>query len=235
MAMTRATARQIALFYLLMALPGVPSLTYLPSSFVIGGDAAATAQRITESILTYRLIVLGALLSMVFFLILAWSLYHLFEEVDRKQARLLVIFVLVSVAMGVIDVTLLLAPLALQGSASSLSAFTKAQLDALTLGIFKVRTVLLQVDETFWGLWLLPFGILVIRSGFMPKLIGAFLIVGCFAWLALSATSIVFVHVHIVEKIAFVLTAPGELSVLTWFIVKAVKRQPAEAVLAYAT
>ena len=235
MAMTRATARQIALFYLLMALPGVPSLTYLPSTFVVTGDAAATAQRITESILTYRVIVLGALVSMVFFLILAWSLYHLFEEVDRKQARLLVIFVLVSVAMGVIDVTLLLAPLALQGSASSLSAFTKAQLDALTLGIFKVRTVLLQVDETFWGLWLLPFGILVIRSGFMPKLIGAFLIVGCFAWLALSATSIVFVHVDIVEKIAFVLTAPGELSVLTWFIVKAVKRQPAEAVLAYAT
>ena len=235
MAMTRATARQIALFYLLMALPGVPSLTYLPSTFVVTGDAAATAQRITESILTYRVIVLGALVSMVFFLILAWSLYHLFEEVDRKQARLLVIFVLVSVAMGVIDVTLLLAPLALQGSASSLSAFTKAQLDALTLGIFKVRTVLLQVDETFWGLWLLPFGILVIRSGFMPKLIGAFLIVGCFAWLALSATSIVFVHVRIVEKIAFVLTAPGELSVLTWFIVKAVKRQPAEAVLAYAT
>ena len=235
MAMTRATARQIALFYLLMALPGVPSLTYLPSTFVVTGDAAATAQRITESILTYRVIVLGALVSMVFYLILAWSLYHLFEEVDRKQARLLVIFVLVSVAMGVIDVTLLLAPLALQGSASSLSAFTKAQLDALTLGIFKVRTVLLQVDETFWGLWLLPFGILVIRSGFMPKLIGAFLIVGCFAWLALSATSIVFVHVRIVEKIAFVLTAPGELSVLTWFIVKAVKRQPAEAVLAYAT
>ena len=112
MAITRATARQIALFYLLMALPGVPSLTYLPSTFVIAGDAAATTQRITENILTYRLIVLGALVSMVFFVFLAWSLYHLFEEVDRKQARLLVIFVLVSVAMGVIDVTLLLAPLA---------------------------------------------------------------------------------------------------------------------------
>ena len=44
---------------------------------------------------------------------------------------------------------------------------------------------------TSWGLWLFPFGVLVFESGFYPKLLGVLLIVGCFAYLAVSLTSIV--------------------------------------------
>ena len=131
MQLTRADARQTALCYLFMGLPGVPSLMYLPKAFIVPGDGAATAQRIVDGMLTYRLIVLGALASVIGFLLLAWRLYELFEDVDRGQARLLVIFVVTSATLGAVDVVCLLTPLILQSGAGYLGAFPKAQLDAM--------------------------------------------------------------------------------------------------------
>jgi hypothetical protein len=46
------------------------------------------------------------------------------------------------------------------------------------------------VAELFWGLWLFPFGMLVIRSGFLPRVLGALLIVNGCAYVALSLTSL---------------------------------------------
>jgi hypothetical protein len=171
---------------------------------------------------------------MIFFVFLALKLYQLFEEVDRAQVRLLVSFVMISVALGLVDVIGLLTPLALQSGAGWLAAFSKTQLDAMTLGVFSVRNVLLGVDEAFWGLWLLPFGILVIKSGAIPKIIGVFLIMGCVGWVAMSAIFIVAPHAHRLTDIAFMLAQPGELSILAWLLVKSFTPKPAEARLAYA-
>ncbi|HKW47422.1 MAG TPA: DUF4386 domain-containing protein [Gemmatimonadaceae bacterium] len=234
MLITRRDARQTALLYLLMGLPGVPALAYLPRNFVVSGDAAATAQRIASGETVYRLIILGALVSMVFFIFLGSKLYQLFEEVDRAQARLLVSFVLISVALGVVDVICLLTPLVIQSGASSLAAFSPTQLDAMALGALSVRNALLGVDQTFWGLWLLPFGILVIKSGAIPKILGVFLIMGCVGWVAMSAIFIVAPHAHRLTNIAFMLAQPGELSMLGWLLLKSFIPQPAEGRLAYA-
>lgn len=234
MRMTKKDARQTALLYLLMGLPGVPALAYLPKHFVVPGDAAATVGRIASGEMIYRLIVVGALASMIFFVFLALKLYHLFADVDRRQARLLVSFVMISVVLGMVDLICLLTPLAIQSGASSFAAFTKAQLDAVTLAVFSVRNILLGIDEAFWGLWLLPFGILVIKSGAIPRIIGVFLIMGCIGWVAMSAIFIVAPHAHRLSNIAFMFAQPGELSILAWLLVKSFMPQPAEARLAYA-
>ena len=239
MAMTRAAARQTSLFYLMMGLPGPLVLLYLPRAFLVHGDAAATAQRIASNVVTYRWLVLADLVSPIGFVLLAWSLFNLFEDVDRKQARLLVSFVAVAATLGLIDAALLLVPLVLQNGASPLEAFTKPQLDAITLGAFAARDLLLLVNQAFWGLWLLPFGILVIKSGFVPKIIGFFLIIGCIGWLILCLTGIVFpVSIYpgaaVVNRFAFMMVQPGELLVLLWFIFRGLTQKPLEARLAYA-
>ncbi len=46
------------------------------------------------------------------------------------------------------------------------------------------------VVEIFWGLWLVPFGLLVMRSGFLPGLLGVLLIAACVGYLADSLTSL---------------------------------------------
>ena len=184
-------ARTAGAIYLVMSLVGAPMLLLLPR-FVVAGDATATAQKIAAGEQVYRLLLLGELAGSVLFIVLGWSLYHLFEEVDRKQAMLLVLFVLASATLGLVDVTLLASPLVIQARAGFLSVFTPSQLDALSLALLKIRSVELRADEALWGLWLVPFGILVIKSGFIPKLAGVSLLVASVGYVAMSVAFIAF-------------------------------------------
>jgi len=152
------------------------------------------------------------------------SLYHLLKDVDRKQARMMVVLVSVSVSVAVVNLFNQIAPLVLLSGAHFLSAFTKPQLDALALGFLRLRSEGTYLDMAFWGLWLLPFGLLVIKSGFFPKLLGVLLIIGCFAYLAVSFTALVFpAHRQLVSQLALPLFAVGELSMIVWLLVKGAK------------
>src|SRR3989442_11666558 len=116
---------------------------------------------------------------------MVWVLYNLFQDVDKKIAMLMVILVSVSCAIGISNIINTMAPLLLLSGADFLSVFTRPQLDALAMGFLRLRGYGLVVNEAFWGLWLFPFGMLVIKSAFFPKFLGVLLIVGCFAYLAM--------------------------------------------------
>ena len=215
------TARSIGLLYLLMGLPAPFNLIYIPTTFIARGDAAATARNITAHELTYRFGILSGLFSSVAFIFVVLSLYNLFRDVDRKHARLMVALVLVTVTLGIANLANEAAPLVLLGGRGYLTAFTRPQLEALALGFLSLRSSVLNLEMAFWGLWLFPFGVLVIKSGFMPRSIGVLLIVNCFAYLAVSLTGIIFPeHQALVDRIALPFYAAGELSVLIWFFAK---------------
>jgi hypothetical protein len=48
-----------------------------------------------------------------------------------------------------------------------------------------------DIAGIFWGLWLLPLGLLVYRSRFLPRVLGVLLMAGAFSYLAISFTSLV--------------------------------------------
>jgi hypothetical protein len=222
----RGTARSIGVLYLLTMLPAPLSLIYLPNHFIVPGDAAATARNITAGELTYRLLTLAGLVNNILFIFLVLSLYNLFKEVDRRQARIMVLLVVVSVAVGLVTLIVESAPLILLSGADFLAPFSRAQLEALALGVFRLRGNGLGIATAFWGLWLLPFGILVIKSGFIPKLIGVLLIVGCIGYLAQSLTALLWpAQLHTVFNATLPLVGPGELSMIVWLLVKGGKLQ----------
>src|ERR1700681_3940595 len=174
------TARLAGALYVAMSLPGALALTYFPSVFVAPGNAAATVSRIAAAPGLYRLGVLADLICAVFAIPLALVLYALFKEVHRGQARLLVGFVFGMVAIGLINTVLMAGPLVTTSEAAYLSVFDTHQLDALTLGFWGLRNQGLHVATMYWGLWLLPLGVLTYSSGFLPRLLGAFVfIAGC--------------------------------------------------------
>jgi len=219
MSSLQGRARRAGLIYVVMSVIGAPTLIVLPK-FVVANDPAATAQKIAASEQIYRLLMLGGLAGQILFLVLGWSLYHLFEEVDRKQATLLLLFVLASSAIGIIDIALLSPPLILQHGATFLSAFTPQQIDALALGFLKIRNVELTANEALWGLWLVPFGMLVIKSGFIPKFIGVLLLVASVGYVAMSAASIGFpAYAASVERVGMKLIQ-CELVVILWLVIK---------------
>jgi Domain of unknown function (DUF4386) len=232
MSSIRSRARQAGVIYVVMSVVGAPTLLILPK-FVVAGDAAATAHNIAAGEATYRLLLLGGLVGSILFAVLGWSLYHLFEEVDRKQASLMLCLVLVSATIGILDIVLLTAPLVLRPGTGFLSVFSPAQLDALALGALRVRSFEVRADEALWGLWLVPFGILVIRSGFIPKIIGVLLLIASVGYVAMSAAYIGFPsYVAAVDRVGMILIQ-GELAAILWLVIVGARRVgPAQVAVA---
>jgi len=204
-----------------MGLPAPMNLLYLPDHFMVAKDATATANNIAAEEFTYRIGILAGLVSLTFFVFLVLTLYRLFKDVDRSQARLMVSLVLVSVSIGLVILVFQLAPLIIQHRAASMPGFTKPQLDALSLTFLQLNNAGNLINSTLWGLWLLPFGILVIKSGFIPKFIGYFLILGCIGYVINSVTYILFPqYLHTVNNITLPIAGPGELFVMLWLLIK---------------
>ena len=84
-----------------------------------------------------------------------------------------------------------IAALTLARGADFLSVFDKSQRDALARLFLNLRGGGFDVAGIFWGLWLFPLGMLVYRSGFIPRFLGVLLMLGTFAYLANSFTSLV--------------------------------------------
>src|SRR5689334_1595446 len=125
------TGRSLGWLYLVTMLPAPLNLAFLPSHFLVPGDAAATAARIAAEPMLYRLCTLAGLVSSILFLVLALSLFRFFQDTDRRQARLLVVLVVLSVAVGLATLIVEVGPLIVLNGKEYWSAFSKPQLDAL--------------------------------------------------------------------------------------------------------
>jgi len=214
-------ARLAGFLYLLLGIASAIEMS-APSVFIVHGDASATVGRIESSQLLYRLYTVSGLASQILFVFLVLALYQLLKEVNKRQASLMVALVLVQVPMAFANTLCGFAPLVLNNGAEYWSAFDKHQLDAMTMGFLSLQDYGTSAVTALWGLWLLPFGILVYRSIFIPRIFGVFLIIGCFGWLFISVTSLLFpAYAHIADQ--FRILAIGEVLIIFWLLIKGVK------------
>lgn len=218
----KAKARRAGALYFLFLIVGLVDMFGF-SHFLVSGDATATARNIVAAESTYRISILTDFVTLLLFIFLVVSLYNLLKGVDKWHALLMVVLVSVGVAIGLANLLTKIAPLILLSGAGYLSVFTKPQLDALTLGFFTLNSEGNTVDMAFWGLWLFPFGILVIKSGFFPRVLGILLLVAGFAYLTMSVTSIVLpAYEHVVSQ-AMMPLGLGELPIIFWLLIKGAK------------
>jgi hypothetical protein len=218
-------ARIAGSLYLVVALLGGFAELYVRARTVVPGNAADTAGNIRASATLFRLGFASDLVQATFFLFTAMALYLLLRHVNELVARAMVVIVAVSVA--IICLNLLNQYMALQVATGEGS-------DALA-GLFAdMHAAGYLIAQIFFGLWLLPLGYLVYRSGFFPRAIGVLLAIGCFGYLA--DTFVQFLAPGIAESIEPFVVAPaalGELSLVVWLLVKGVRvverRAPAPA------
>ncbi|MEO8622316.1 MAG: DUF4386 domain-containing protein [bacterium] len=219
----QSLARLSGTLYLLMGLPGAFALVYMPSTFLVHGEAAATAARIAASPMLYRSGVFAELICGVFAIWLGMVLYELFKDVDRGQARLMVGFVFGMVAIGVVSTVALAAPIVFTSGSQSLSAFTVDQLNALTLASWSLRSQSIHVATMYWGLWLLPLGTLINRSGFLPRWLGVLVLVAGWSYVINSITYFFLpAYSGIVNNVTILPQAAGELGFTLWMLIKGV-------------
>lgn len=217
-------ARQAGILYLVFAIMAIINEFLFPA-FVVAGDAAVTATNITMGELSYRLDILIGFAVNILFLLVVVSLYALLRDVDRRHAILMVLFVAVGVTIALVNLFNKFAPLVLLTGGDYLSVFTQPQLDALALGFLRLHSSAANLATTFWGLWLFPFGILVIRSGFLPRLLGILLILAGIGYLTVSITSIILPAYRPLVSGVMTPLYLGELPIIFWLCLKGVNAQ----------
>src|SRR5437763_12238273 len=198
-------------------------MLYVPGKLIVRGNATATADNILAHETMFRLSIFADLLSQVIFICLAIALYRLLSGVSKTWAGLMVAFVLVSAAVGFLNTLNNIAALLLFRGGDFLAIFDKPQRDALGMLFVRLHSQGILIDEIFWGLWLFPFGLLVFRSGFLPRFIGVWLMLNCFGYVALSITALFF---PVYYEAAFKWAQPvlfGELVVMLWLLIKGAK------------
>jgi hypothetical protein len=227
---TNKAARIAGAVYLSLALSAPFSLLYVPTKLIVRGEAAATANNILAHEMLFRAGIVGELISSIIFIFVVLALYRLLSRVNTTHASIMVILGLISVAVGFMNVVNNIAALTLFRGGDLLAAFDKPQRDALAMLFLRLHGQGAVINEIFWGLWLLPFGILVIKSRFLPRILGVWLIVNCFAYLALSFTGLLAPQYNqIVSKITFPILF-GEMAIALWLLIVGAKGRGLEAV-----
>jgi len=212
-------ARVAGWLYLLIAITGPFVLLYVPGKLFVFGDATGTANNILAHVFLFRAYIVVGLLSELFFIALVLALYRLLHDVSRELAIVMVILVLIDAPMAFLSVANQIATLAIVQGADFLSAFDQPQRNAVATLLINIDKLGLPVSEIFWGLWLLPLGLLVYRSGFLPRFLGVWLFINGIAYVVISFTGILLPqHVGIVNTIAFPILL-GELAFMLWLVI----------------
>src|SRR4030095_13382349 len=216
----KKAARLAGAIYLSMVVTGPFSLIYVPSKLIMRGNAGATADNILAHETMFRLAILADLVGSVIFICLAIALYRLLSSVNKTWAGLMVAFVLASSVVGFLNTLNNIAALTLCRGADFLAVFDKPQREALAMLFLRLHSQGIFLNEIFWGVWLFPFGLLVFRSGFLPRFIGAWLMINCFGYVTLSVIALFFPTYY---SAAFKFGQPilfGELAIMLWLLIK---------------
>ena len=226
---TQREARVAGLLYTLACAPAPFALIYVPRVLMVPGDATATADRVRASASLLRMSIAGELFNSILLIFAVLALYRLFKPVNAKLASAMAALILISVPVGLLNIVNHIAPLILVSGANFLSAFPKSQLDTLTYLFLRLHSQGLLVAQIFWGLWLFPYGLLIIRSGFIPRWIGVSLYIAGAGYLASSCAALFLPQVvRVVSQVSVVL-AVAEFPIIVWLLIWGVKAKPSEA------
>ncbi len=213
----RQLARTAGVLYLIVAVFGGFAELYVRSSLIDPDNASATAQSIRDSAGLFRFGFIADVLQATVFLLLAMALYLLLRRFGEMVARSLVVFVAISVAIMCLN-------LLNQLTALTIATGDSAVHDDAMVGLFtEMHANGYLIAQIFFGLWLIPLGVLALRSGWFPKALGWLLIVGGIGYV-LEAFAL-FAVPDLSTTVQAILVAPSavaELWMVVWLLVKAV-------------
>jgi hypothetical protein len=142
---------------------------YVPGALIVEGDALATADRVRASENLLRAGIYAELYGVTILLFAALALYQLFKNVDQKTSILMAAMMLVSVPISYVNVLINIAPLILLKSPAIAAVLDPGQVAAQVTLFLRLHNYGLVINQIFWGLWLFPIGVLIRRSGFIPR------------------------------------------------------------------
>src|SRR6266852_4993170 len=216
----RTKARMVGGFYLATILTGVFTQQFI-SHLVVSGDAAATAANILSHESVFRLGFAVYLVELACQIAMTALMYDLLKPVSRSGSLLAAIFGLIGCAVKILSRLFFIAPLLVLGGAHYLSVFSAEQLQALALLFLKVNDHGAAIALAFFGFYALLTGYLIVRSTFLPRILGVLSLFGGLGWLT-------FLYPPLGYRLFPYLAAFGLLgagSLIVWLLVFGVNEQ----------
>lgn len=168
--------RIAGLIYLGVVATGILALAYAPSRLIVKGDPAATAAAMSGNGALFHVANYATLAMSAFFLALPFALSRFLSRYGPIAAKLMILFVVVSIPLTLRAAVEHFELAALAGSGDIAP-------ERVTAGLLAYDRWL-DYASIFWGLWLAPLGWLVLKSGAIPRILGVFLVLGCIEYLA---------------------------------------------------
>ncbi len=195
------------------------------SQIIVSGNATATVENIMTHELLFRISMVSDLIAQTAQIVLVLVLYLLLKSINKSIALLMVFFVIVFVPMVCINMVTQFAPLLLVSGADYLKAFSSSQLHALVMLFLDLHKYGYLIVDIFFGLWLLPLGFLVFKSGYFPKILGILLMIGCTGYLITFLQAFLFPGYEVVTYPGLAITTIAESAFLLWLLIKGVTIQ----------
>jgi hypothetical protein len=222
----RRVARTAGVMYLLVIIFGMFAELYVGLSLVVPGDAAKTARNIEAHEWLFRAGFMSGLFHHTCFLLLILLLFKLLKSVNRNQALLMVVFGLCAVPIMMLNMLNQFAALLLLGGSDYLAVFTPDQLQALAMLFLDLHNHGYYIAGMFSGLFLLPLGWLVYKSGFIPRFLGVLLILGGLGYLTELFVNFVVPSFEVLIFLGIGVAIVAELSFTFWLLLKGTRAEP---------
>ena len=214
------TGRVTALWYLGLAITGAIGFLLIRGSIYVDGDPGATATNLTENEGLARLGIgldLGIVITQT---VAALWFYRLFRHVDSFAAASLT-------ALGLVNAVAIMIATAFSATALAVAiGATPApggDLAASAQLLYDLNDTTWSVGSVFFGLWLIPMGYLVLKSGTMPRLLGWVLVTGGFCYVLGAYVGFLFPDSGGVEDaLAFPATV-GELWIIGFLLIRGMR------------
>lgn len=218
-------ARRAGLLYLTIAIFGGFAHIYVRERLYVADNAAETSANILDNLTLVRIGVAADLIQSIAFILLALTLHQTLKKYGEWLARTFLTLVAIAVPMIALNMTFQMLATIIVDS----DAYTNlADSDTIVLLLMDLQFYGYLLAGAFFGLWLVPLGLLMVRSRRFPKALGLMLMVGGVCYLSETFTHLL--HPSLGDSIGEILVVPSaiaEIWMIGYLLIKGIREQPA--------
>ncbi|HMJ25545.1 MAG TPA: DUF4386 domain-containing protein [Pyrinomonadaceae bacterium] len=220
---TKNTARLAGVLFLLAAVTGGFGLFYIRSYVIVPGDAATTVANLKGAEFLYRAAIVSGLISQMFLFFFGLTLFRLFRGVHKGLATVFLISIMMTVGIAVVNTLNHFGALLVLSGAEYLKVFTSEQLNALAMIFIRQANGSGQgLLEIFWTTYYFAWGLLIIKSKYLPKILGVLLMMMSVGYAINILDKFLIPQFHPVAftRLAMTLGAIGGIPTILWLLIK---------------
>jgi len=192
------------------------------NNLIIPNNIAVTVSNIITHNLLYRISFVTDLIGSTSYIFLIFFLYKLLKSVNKNIAKLMVILVLIGIPIAMLNQLNQFAPLLLLSGADYLKVFDTNQINSLIMLFLDFYKHGVYIADIFWGSWLIPFGYLVYKSKFLPRILGILLMAGSSGFLIESFVMTLIPDYQILTYPGLAIGTIAELSTIFWLLIRGI-------------